>query len=60
MEEGKPAMQVCPIRAAQYVRMSMEHQQCSTENQLDAIARYADAHGLEIARTYNDGLQPRR
>ena len=28
-----------PMRAAQYVRMSTEHQQYSTENQSDVIAR---------------------
>jgi DNA invertase Pin-like site-specific DNA recombinase len=41
-------------RAAQYVRMSTEHQQYSTENQADAIARYAERHGLQIVRTYAD------
>lgn len=43
-----------PVRAAQYVRMSTEHQQYSTENQADAIRLYADRHGLEIVRTYAD------
>lgn len=41
-------------RAAQYVRMSTEHQQYSTENQGDAIQQYADTHGFEIVRTYAD------
>lgn len=41
-------------RAAQYVRMSTEHQQYSTANQRDAIARYADERGLEVVRTYAD------
>lgn len=41
-------------RAAQYVRMSTEHQQYSTENQGEVIARYAEARGLEIVRTYAD------
>lgn len=41
-------------RAAQYVRMSTEHQQYSTENQGDAIRQYADTHGFEIVRTYAD------
>jgi len=49
------------IRAAQYVRMSTEHQQYSTENQRDAIAAYAAARNIEIVRTYADdgksGLQ---
>ena len=43
-----------PVRAAQYVRMSTEHQQYSTENQADAIRQYADRHGYEIVRTYAD------
>ena len=43
-----------PIRAAQYVRMSTEHQQYSIENQLDAIARYAKEHVMEVVRTYTD------
>jgi DNA invertase Pin-like site-specific DNA recombinase len=43
-----------PIRAAQYVRMSTEHQQYSTENQSDMIKEYADAHGMIIVRTYAD------
>ncbi|MFY0312932.1 recombinase family protein [Leisingera sp. D0M16] len=40
--------------AAQYVRMSTEHQRYSTENQSDAIARYADERGYQIVRTYSD------
>jgi len=42
------------IPAAQYVRMSTEHQQYSTENQRDAIAEYAAAHGYDIVKTYAD------
>ena len=41
-------------RAAQYVRMSTEHQQYSTENQADKILDYAAQHGFEIVRTYAD------
>ncbi|MGE4278650.1 MAG: recombinase family protein [Magnetospirillum sp.] len=41
-------------RAAEYVRMSTEHQQYSTENQADAIRQYAARRGLEIVRTYTD------
>ena len=40
-----------PIRAAEYVRMSTDHQQYSTENQHAAIQRYADEHGLLIVRS---------
>lgn len=42
------------VRAAQYVRMSTEHQEHSTDNQAVAIARYADQHGYDIVRTYAD------
>lgn len=42
------------IRAAQYVRMSTEHQKYSTENQADVIATYAVQRGFEIVRTYED------
>ena len=43
-----------PIRAAQYIRMSTEHQQYSTENQADVIREYAAARGYEIVKTYAD------
>lgn len=42
------------IRAAQYVRMSTEHQQYSTDNQAATIAIYAEKRGLEIVKTYAD------
>jgi DNA invertase Pin-like site-specific DNA recombinase len=42
------------IRAAQYVRMSTEHQKYSTENQAEIIARYAEKRGMEIVKTYAD------
>lgn len=49
------------IRAAQYVRMSTDHQKYSTENQADSIRHYAVAHKFDIVRTYADegksGLQ---
>jgi len=41
-------------RAAEYVRMSTEHQKYSTENQSDAIRAYAERHHMEIVRTYSD------
>lgn len=43
-----------PLRAVEYVRMSTEHQQYSTENQRDKIREYAARRGLEIIRTYAD------
>ena len=42
------------FRAAEYVRMSTEHQQYSTENQADKIREYAARRGIEIVRTYTD------
>lgn len=41
-------------RAAEYVRMSTEHQQYSTENQADKIREYAHRRGIQIVRTYAD------
>lgn len=40
--------------AAAYVRMSTEHQQYSTENQLDTIRLYAATHALDITKVYTD------
>ena len=40
--------------AAQYVRMSTEHQRYSTENQADAILQYANERGYRIIHTYSD------
>ena len=42
------------IRAAEYVRMSTEHQRYSTENQSDEIRKYASSRGIEIVKTYAD------
>src|SRR5579862_3280439 len=42
------------VPAAQYVRMSTEHQQYSTANQQDAIREYAQRRGFSIVRTYAD------
>lgn len=41
-------------RAAEYVRMSTEHQKYSTENQAEMIQQYAIRRGLTIVRTYAD------
>ena len=40
--------------AAQYVRMSTDHQQYSIENQAVVIGAYAQARNLTIVRTYRD------
>jgi DNA invertase Pin-like site-specific DNA recombinase len=42
------------LRAAQYVRMSTDHQQYSIANQAVVIAAYAQLHQLSIVRTYRD------
>jgi DNA invertase Pin-like site-specific DNA recombinase len=54
MNQQGPNSACQPLRAAQYVRMSTEHQQYSTENQSEAIARYADQRGMEIVAFYVD------
>ena len=43
-----------PNVAAAYVRMSTEHQQYSTSNQMDAIRDYAKRRGVEIGKIYSD------
>jgi DNA invertase Pin-like site-specific DNA recombinase len=43
-----------PVRAAQYVRMSTDHQNYSPINQADANETYAKRHGIEIIVTYYD------
>lgn len=42
------------IRAAQYVRMSTEHQNYSIESQTKAIAEYARLQGITLVRSYVD------
>ncbi|WP_420965312.1 recombinase family protein [Bradyrhizobium sp. B120] len=42
------------VRAAQYLRMSTENQQYSTENQQNAIAEYAELHGYAVVASYID------
>jgi len=43
-----------PRRAAEYVRMSTEHQKYSTDNQSAEIRAYAERRGFEIVRSYAD------
>ena len=45
------------VPAAQYLRMSTEHQQYSLENQSTAIQIYAEAQGFEVVRTYFDSAK---
>ena len=42
------------VPAAQYLRMSTEHQRYSLENQSMAIQRYAESHDFQVIRTYTD------
>lgn len=42
------------VRVAEYVRMSTDQQRYSIENQRTAIAAYAEAHGMEVVRTFAD------
>lgn len=42
------------LPVAQYVRMSTEHQRYSTDNQMEAIAAYAELNKMQIVRTYVD------
>lgn len=39
---------------AQYIRMSTDNQALSLELQRDEIARYAEAHAMQVVRTYAD------
>jgi len=43
-----------PIVAAQYIRMSTEHQRYSLENQMAALGVYALNNGIRIVKTYRD------
>jgi DNA invertase Pin-like site-specific DNA recombinase len=45
------------ISAAQYLRMSTEHQQYSLQNQAITIQQYADSHGFCITQTYSDAAK---
>ena len=50
----EPPVDPPKFRAAEYVRMSTEHQKYSTDNQSSAIRKYAEQRGYEIVRTYAD------
>ena len=54
MQPNSSPMEASPIRAAQYVRASTEHQQYSIENQSLAIASYATGHNMQVIQTYAD------
>jgi len=46
-----------PVPAAQYLRISTDHQQYSVDNQADEIARYAGERGFTITKTYTDAAK---
>lgn len=43
-----------PIRVAEYVRTSSEHQKYSTLNQSAAIGQYATDHLMTVVKSYRD------
>ncbi|HXT10721.1 MAG TPA: recombinase family protein [Candidatus Angelobacter sp.] len=43
------------VSAGVYLRMSTEHQQYSTANQMSVISEFAKQHGIEIVKVYSDG-----
>jgi len=51
---SRPPDEPILLRGAEYVRMSTEHQQYSTQNQADKIRQYAQRRGIQIVRTYAD------
>jgi len=54
--EQKPKIRAAQymFRAVKYIHPLTEHQQSSPQNQADRIKEYAEAHGMEIVRTYAD------
>ena len=42
------------VMVAEYIRMSTEHQQYSTDNQAELIREYAAKRSMKIVRTYSD------
>jgi DNA invertase Pin-like site-specific DNA recombinase len=57
MVQQEDFMDTHPVPAAQYLRMSTEHQQYSLDNQADAINAYAAQHGFTVVRTYSDAAR---
>ena len=54
MKNKPPCRTTQTTPAAQYVRMSTDHQQYSFQNQAAVIQEYAKCHDFEIVRTYSD------
>ena len=57
VKEGSMAQAMVP--AAQYLRMSTDHQQYSLDNQADVIVKFATTYNFSIIKTYADGRQKR-
>ena len=53
IQKGRPPSQTA-LRAAQYVRMSTDHQRYSIANQAVVIAAYAQVRDISIVRAYSD------
>jgi len=45
------------VPAAQYLRVSTDHQQYSLDNQSDVTGRYAAEQGFAITKTYTDAAK---
>jgi DNA invertase Pin-like site-specific DNA recombinase len=43
-----------PIRVAQYLRVSTDHQRYSMENQAQVIAEFASENDMTIVKSYQD------
>nr|WP_255565184.1 recombinase family protein [Methylovirgula sp. HY1] len=54
MDSSRALVRTGVVRAAEYVRMSTDHQKYSTENQSNAIRQYAASRGIDVVRTYAD------
>jgi predicted site-specific integrase-resolvase len=52
--DDTPVAPATTLRACAYVRMSTEHQQYSTNNQMDIVREYAASRGMEIVKIYSD------
>ncbi|WNC95041.1 recombinase family protein [Paraburkholderia sp. FT54] len=50
----RPIKSTVPLRAAQYIRMSTDHQEYSPVFQRQAIAAYAAVHHIRVVRDYED------
>jgi DNA invertase Pin-like site-specific DNA recombinase len=52
MSTPDPEPPIVPV--AVYVRMSTEHQQYSTSNQMDVIQEYAKRRRMQVVKEYSD------